>query len=112
VSGNNREEGDRMFRRRKAVKKIDGALLSYIVTQHGGAIDVLQHLRRVECDVVIGGKPVQLIKIRIFHPAMAKEKGIAIYNYKSLDNHPELILYEGYYQPADSEATNIRIDKK
>jgi len=100
-----------MFWRDKAVKKIDGDLLIYMVTQRGITTDTLQHLRLVERNVVIGGKPLQFTMFHIFHPASAKEKGVAIYNYRSLDNYPELILCEGHYQAEDGQATNIRIDK-
>lgn len=34
--------------------------------------------------------------IRIFDPDVAKEKDITIEDYESLNEHPELILYEGY----------------
>lgn len=34
--------------------------------------------------------------IRIFDSDVAKEKGIPIEDYESLNEHPELILYEGY----------------
>jgi hypothetical protein len=35
--------------------------------------------------------------VRIFNPAIAKEKGVTIEDYESLNEQPELILYEGYY---------------
>ena len=34
--------------------------------------------------------------VRLFEPDMAKDKGITIMDYESLNEHPELILYEGY----------------
>jgi hypothetical protein len=35
--------------------------------------------------------------IRYFNPDVAKENGVTIEDYESLNEHPELILYEGYY---------------
>ena len=96
-------------KKKKAVKKIEGALWGYMV-QHGVIVDILQNLRRVECDGVVGGKRVTMICI--FDPASASEKGVAIDDHESLDSHPELILYEGYYLEIGGEAKDIRIEKK
>lgn len=81
--------------KKKAVKKIEGALWGYMVSQQGVIVDVLPNLRRVERDAVVGEKPVGLTMIRIFDPAAANERGVAIEDHDSLDNYPELILYEG-----------------
>jgi len=97
-------------KKKRAVKKIEGALWGYMVSQQGVIVDVLQNLRRVECDGVVGGK--QVIMIRIFAPASASEKGAAIDNYESLDSHPELILYEGYYCEMGRQAPDIHIEKR
>ena len=35
--------------------------------------------------------------VRIFSPASCKEKGVTVQDFDSLNGHPELILYEGYY---------------
>lgn len=99
-------------KKKRAVKKIEGALWRYMFSVQGITDDILQNLRRVERDAVVGGKPLQLIMIRIFHPASAKEKGVTIDDYESLDTHPELVLYEGYYREIDGEATDIHIQKK
>ena len=45
-------------KKQKAVKKIEGALWGYMVSQCGVTVDVLQDLRRVECDAVVGDKPL------------------------------------------------------
>ena len=34
---------------------------------------------------------------RVFDPAQAKMTGLNVVNFKSLDDHPELILYQGKY---------------
>lgn len=106
-----RKKGEEKGKKKKAVKKIEGALWGYMFNEHGVVVDILQNLRRVECDGVVEDKPV--IMIRIFDPAAANQKGVAIEDYESLDSHPELILHEGYYEKTrHGEATNIHIEKK
>jgi hypothetical protein len=34
---------------------------------------------------------------RVFNPEQAKQAGIKVINFMSLDHHPELILYQGKY---------------
>lgn len=41
---------------------------------------------------------------RVFDPANAKQRGISIVNFKSLDAYPELILYQGFYNKYVPEA--------
>ena len=43
----------------------------------------------------IQGEPGTLV--RIFSPASCKEKGLTVQDFESLNEHPELVLYEGYY---------------
>ena len=105
------EEKAKEKKRKKEVKKIEGALWGYMVSQQGVIVDVLQKLRRVERDAVVGDKTVGLTMIRIFDPADANQKGVDVEDYRSLDDHQELVLYKGYYQAAAGE-TDIRIDKK
>ena len=64
----------------------------------------------MESDGTIGDKPVTMI--RIFNPATANEKDVAIEDYQSLDNHPDLILYEGYYCVTRGQITDGEIEKK
>ena len=97
-------------KKKKAVKKIEGTLWGYMVGERGVIGDILQNLRQVECGGVVGGKQVTMI--RIFDPASATEKGVAIDDHESLDSHPELILYEGYYLKIGGEAKDIHIEKK
>ena len=103
------EEKAKEKKREKEVKKIEGALWGYMVSR-GVTVDVLQNLRRVERNGEVEDKSATMI--RIFDPAAADKKGIAIDDYQSLDNHPELILYEGYYREVSGHATDIRIEKK
>jgi hypothetical protein len=45
-------------------------------------------------------------EFRIFNPETAHQKGIAVKNWTSLDDLPDLILYSGYY---DKNANSIEI---
>jgi len=96
----------------KAVTKINGALVGYMIGRFDISFDELQHLRRVEREVILGGKPLGIIIIRIFNPDTAKERDVTINGYSSLDSHPELVLYEGHYRDADGEAMDIKMEKK
>ena len=40
--------------------------------------------------------------IRVYNPAMSNHAGVRITNYLSLDDHPELILYYGWYDKSSS----------
>lgn len=102
-------------KKRKNIKKIEGSLWNYRVkylAKQGVRLSVLQDLRLVECDVLVGERPVGVTMFRIFHPAAIRYKGVTINDYQSLDSHPELVLYEGYYQNMQGQAVNIQIKKK
>jgi len=96
-------------KKEKAVKKIEGALWGYMVSEHGVIVDILQNLRRVECDGVVEDKPV--IMIRIFDPAAADKRGVAIEDYESLRDNPELVLYEGYCRESGGRL-DVHMEKK
>jgi len=96
-------------KKKKSVKKIEGAMWGYMVSEHGVIVDVLQNLRQVEGHGVIEGKPA--IMIRIFDPADADKKGVAIEDYESLGDNPELVLYEGYCRETGGRL-DIHIEKK
>ena len=100
----------RKGKKRTAVKKIEGPLWGYMVSEHRVIVDVLGKLRQLQRhERVVGGKEV--ILIRIFDPAAADKKSVTIEDYESLDDHPELILYEGYCGESGGRL-NIHIGKK
>ena len=47
------------------------------------------------------------LDIRIFSRKSALEARVNIVNYNSLDDHPELIIYEGHYEKGDYQKTAI-----
>lgn len=102
---------DRGEKKKIGVMSLSGSVVwSYMHSRHGLNGEALIPLRRVESDGTVGDKPVTMI--RIFDPTTAKEKGVAIEDYQSLDNHPDLILYEGYYCEARGQITDGEIEKK
>jgi hypothetical protein len=90
-----------------AIKKIEGPLWGYMVTQRGVPVDTLQRMRRVERDGKVGSKPATIV--RIFNPAAAEKGGVVIDSYESLDAYRGLILYDGYYR--GSEMADIHIGR-
>ncbi len=86
-------------------------MVKYVAKQ-GIRLSILHSLRLVECDVLVGDKPVGVTMFRIFHPASVRNNGVTINDYQSLDNHPGLVLYEGHYQNMEGQAVNIQIEKK
>lgn len=98
-------EDRRREKAKKAVKKIEGPLWGYMVTQRGVIVDVLQNLRRVEREGIADQKPATMV--RIFDPTTADKEGAVIDSYESLDAHRGLMLYEGYYRGLEMADINI-----
>jgi len=96
--------------RKRAVREIAGPLWWYLLSEHRFTDEALRKLRRVESDGTVANKRVTMI--RIFDLAAASEEGLAIECFESLDGHPELILYAGYYRKVLGVATDIHIEKK
>ena len=67
--------------------------------------DRLSELRCVEQMDFEGGVLVTLV--RIFHPKPAK-KSIKVKNFASLDQHPDLILYEGHMEKGSGRVQMAR----
>lgn len=90
--------------------RITGPPWNYMRDKHGLTGEQLMYLRQATWDGVVGGKPVTVV--RIFDPAAATKQGVNVEDYHNLDNHPELILYEGYYYTSRGQAPDIHIEKK
>ena len=58
-------------------------------------VDTLSRdLRCVEREGTYKNSPVKLM--RVFKPAEADQKGIEIKGWETFDEHPELVIFEGY----------------
>ena len=83
----------------KTKGKVDGLngtnMWSLMQEKFGLTGDQLVQLRQALVPAKVQGNPGTLV--RIFSPASCKEKGVTVQDFDSLNEHPELILHEGYY---------------
>jgi hypothetical protein len=84
------------FFKKKIVKEIYGGVWGCLVNQHGIDVDTIaKELRCVEREGTIeGGSPVTFL--RIFKPKEAETRSIDVAGWETLDQHPDLVLFEGY----------------
>ena len=82
--------------KKKVVKEIYGGIWGHLVGKYGIDVDTLsKEMRCVDREGTINnGIPVTLV--RVFRPSQAAEKGITITGWETFDEHPDLVLYEGY----------------
>ena len=79
----------------KIVKEIHGGTWGYLVNDHGFTVTVLsENIRCVDKPGVKDGSKVQLL--RIFSLRDVEKKGITVAGWETFDQHPELIMFEGY----------------
>jgi len=67
---------------------------SYMKKTHAFTEARMVQLKVAKCPAKVNKMNATLI--RIFDPDTVKEKGMTIEDYESLNEHPEVILYEGY----------------
>jgi hypothetical protein len=92
--------------KKKVVKEIDYGIWGHMVNEHKIDVVTLDKMRCVDRDGTIsGGLPVKLV--RVFSPDEAAGKGIKVTGWETFDEHPELILYEGYLN-RDNEALLVK----
>ncbi len=58
---------------------------------------------------VEGGKKSARL-VRIFDPEQAANRGVRIHNYETLDNYPELILYEGNFDKESNAVSLVAME--
>ena len=82
--------------KKKVVKEIDGGVWGHLVNAHQIDVDTLSNeMRCVEREGVLDEKkPVKFI--RVFKPSEARERSIEVTGWETFDEHPDLILFEGY----------------
>ena len=79
----------------KIVKEIYGGTWGHLVQAHGLTVEVLsKNIRCVDKPGVKDGSQVNLL--RIFSLSDVEKKGITIAGWETFDQHPELIMFEGY----------------
>jgi len=82
--------------KKKIVKEIDDGAWGHLVSVHQIDVDALsKDMRCVEREGFIeGGKKVKFL--RIFRLTEAQQKGITVTGWETFDEHPDLILFEGF----------------
>lgn len=81
----------------------------YMQKKFGLTGEQLVHMKQAMIGAKVEGTPA--ILVRIFDHAVTREKGVTIEDYESLNEHPELILYEGYYS-GHGQASVISIERR
>lgn len=86
---------------KKIIKEIRNGTRRHLANKHNIDVDTIsKELRCVEREGVLnGGEPVTFL--RVFKPAEAKQRGIAVTGWDTFDEHPDLILFEGYLTRAN-----------
>ena len=82
--------------KKKVIKEIRDGVWGNLVSVHNIDVDTIsKELRCVEREGVLeGGKPVTFL--RIFRPKEAQQKGVGVTGWETFEEHPDLILFEGY----------------
>lgn len=81
----------------------------YMREKHSLSIEQLLQLRQATTPAVIQGRPGTLV--RILTQASCYTKGVSIKDFDSLNEHPNLILYDGYYYK-NGKQEEIFIEKR
>ncbi len=87
--------------KKKIIKEIDGAIWGHLFYVHKVDVQTMAFkLRLVEREGFLeGGTPVTFL--RVFNPEEAKMKNITISGWETFDQHPDLIIFEGYLTEAN-----------
>ncbi len=76
------------------VHKLPGAVKEYMSSRYNLLPEYLERLRYIEVEGTVKGRQVK--RMRIFNPYKAKELNLTIAGNQELEQHPELLLFEGY----------------
>ena len=75
---------------------------------HNINVDTIsKELRRVEREGVLDGR-IPVTFLRLFKPAEANQRGIVVTGWETFDEHPDLILFEGYL----TKTNEARLERK
>ena len=87
----------------KVVKEIHDGIWGHLVSVHKINVDTLyNNIRCVEKGGMEGNTPVTLV--RVFKLSDVASNGITITGWETFDQHPNLILFEGYFDAHKNEA--------
>lgn len=87
--------------KKKIIREIHNGVWGHMVTIHKINVDTLsKDMRCVEREGVLENEmPVTFV--RIFRPVEVQNKGIIVTGWETFDEHPNLILFEGYLTRAN-----------
>lgn len=77
------------------VEGCSGPTWNYMINEYGLTSNELTQLRKAVIPANVQGKRGTLV--RVFDPTSCQAKGIYVKDFNGLNDHPELILYEGYF---------------
>ncbi len=87
--------------KKKVVKEIYDGAWGHLVSDHKIDVDTLS--RDIRCvdkaGVIDGNAPVTLL--RVFRLSDVQQKGITVTGWETFDQHPDLLLFEGYLTGAN-----------
>jgi hypothetical protein len=94
--------------KKKAFKEIDGPLWGHMVNRYRIDVDTLSNqIRYVSREGSLEGeRPVTFL--RLFNLTHARRKGVEIAGWETLEENPDLILYEGYL----TRTHEVQLDRK
>jgi hypothetical protein len=75
-------------------KELPTAVGREIVTKLGGNPDRIWHFKAV---IHPREGRIDIFDVRVFDPSQASSQKISVKDYNSLTEHPDLILYEGWF---------------
>ena len=82
--------------KKKLIKEIHDGAWGHLVSVHKIDVDTLsKEIRCVEREGLLNGTR-KVTFLRVFRPKEAEEKRVTITGWETFDQHPELILFEGY----------------
>src|SRR4030043_1760344 len=84
------------FFKKKVIKEIRDGVWGHLVGVHNIDVDTIsKELRCVEREGVLDGR-IPVTFLRLFKPTEAQQRGIVVTEWETFDEHPDLILFEGY----------------
>ena len=94
--------------KKKVIKEVRDGLWGHLVSVHNISVDIIsKELRCVEREGILDGRmPVTFL--RVFRPAEAQQRGITVTGWETFDEHPDLILFEGYL----TRSNEVHLERK
>ena len=93
---------------KKVFKEIDGPIWGHMVNRYRIDVDTLSsQIRYVSREGTLEGDRTVTF-LRLFNLAHARQKGIEIAGWETLEENPDLILYEGYL----TQTNEVQLDRK